>query len=61
MTNTPKTSPATQARTAVIHGEGDRHGLFTESLMASITQAAPDAKERVLAFLEGRAAKVQKT
>jgi uncharacterized protein YdhG (YjbR/CyaY superfamily) len=37
------------------------HGLFTESLMASIAQSAPEAKERVRAFLEGKAAKVQQS
>jgi (methylthio)acryloyl-CoA hydratase len=36
------------------------HGLMTESLIASIAQSAPEAKERVQAFLQGRAAKVQK-
>lgn len=36
------------------------HGLMTESLIASIAQSAPEAKSRVKAFLEGRAAKVQK-
>ncbi|MFP8777340.1 crotonase/enoyl-CoA hydratase family protein [Hydrogenophaga sp. RWCD_12] len=36
------------------------HGLFTEALMASIAQSAPEAKERVRAFLQGKAAKVQK-
>jgi hypothetical protein len=36
------------------------HGLFTEALMASIAQSAPEAKERVRAFLEGKAAKVTK-
>ncbi|MES2950901.1 MAG: crotonase/enoyl-CoA hydratase family protein [Pseudomonadota bacterium] len=36
------------------------HGLMTESLMAAIAQSAPEAKARVRAFLEGRAAKVQK-
>lgn len=36
------------------------HGLFTEALMASIAQAAPEAKARVRAFLEGKAAKVRK-
>ncbi len=35
------------------------HGLLTESLMASIAQSAPEAKERVRAFLDGKAAKVQ--
>lgn len=34
------------------------HGLMTESLIASITQGAPEAKERVNAFLEKRAGKV---
>ena len=34
------------------------HGLLTEALIASITQGAPEAKERVNAFLEKRAAKV---
>ena len=36
------------------------HGFITESLMSSITQAAPEAKARVDAFLKGRAAKVEK-
>ena len=36
------------------------HGLMTESLIASIAQSAPEAKARVRAFLEGKAAKVQK-
>ena len=36
------------------------HGLFTEALMASIAQSAPEAKQRVRAFLEGKAAKVKK-
>lgn len=34
------------------------HGLLTEALMASITQGAPEAKERVNAFLQKRAGKV---
>ncbi|MCB2016905.1 MAG: crotonase/enoyl-CoA hydratase family protein [Hydrogenophaga sp.] len=36
------------------------HGLLTEALMASIAQSAPEAKARVRAFLEGKAAKVKK-
>jgi (methylthio)acryloyl-CoA hydratase len=36
------------------------HGLFTEALMASIAQSAPEAKARVRAFLEGKAAKVKR-
>jgi len=35
------------------------HVFVTESLMSSITQAAPEAKARVEAFLQGRAAKVE--
>lgn len=34
------------------------HGLLTEALMATITQSAPEAKERVNAFLEKRAQKI---
>ncbi|MBS7781171.1 MAG: crotonase/enoyl-CoA hydratase family protein [Comamonas sp.] len=34
------------------------HGLLTEALMATVTQSAPEAKERVAAFLDKRAAKV---
>jgi hypothetical protein len=36
------------------------HGFFTEALMAGIAQSAPEAKERVRAFLEGKADKVRK-
>ncbi|MDO8250495.1 MAG: crotonase/enoyl-CoA hydratase family protein, partial [Rhodoferax sp.] len=35
-------------------------GYMTEAMMAAIAQSAPEAKDRVRAFLEGRAAKVQK-
>jgi (methylthio)acryloyl-CoA hydratase len=35
------------------------HGLFTEALMASIVETAPEAQQRVRDFLEGRAAKVK--
>ena len=35
------------------------HGFFTEALLASIAQSAPEAKARVQDFLEGRAAKVK--
>lgn len=37
---------------------GQENGLFAELLMAGIAQAAPEAKERLRAFLEKRAAKV---
>lgn len=35
-------------------------GFLTEAMMAAIAQSAPEAKDRVRAFLEGRAAKVSK-
>lgn len=35
-------------------------GYLTESLMSAIAQSAPEAKARVQAFLEGKAAKVKK-
>ncbi|MBI2769793.1 MAG: crotonase/enoyl-CoA hydratase family protein [Burkholderiales bacterium] len=37
------------------------HGLMTEALMAAVAQSAPEAKSRVRAFLEGRAAKVHRS
>ena len=37
------------------------HGYLTEALMASIAQSAPEAKSRVRAFLDGKAAKVKKS
>lgn len=36
-------------------------GFLTEALMSAIAQSAPEAKQRVRDFLEGRAAKVQKS
>jgi hypothetical protein len=34
-------------------------GFITESMISAIAQSAPEAKQRVRDFLEGRAAKVQ--
>ncbi len=50
------------AETSAFYGlpEGQR-GLFVESLMAAIAQGDEAAKERVRAFLDGRAAKVRKS
>jgi enoyl-CoA hydratase/carnithine racemase len=36
-------------------------GFLTEAMMAAIAQSAPEAKARVRAFLEGKAAKVRKS
>jgi hypothetical protein len=37
---------------------GHDNGLMMEALMASIAQDAPEAKQRLADFLEGRAKKV---
>ena len=37
------------------------HGYLTEALISSIAQSAPEAKARVRAFLEAKAAQVQKS
>lgn len=59
-TNAPLTNFAlTHAMPRIAEQPAD-HGFFTEALMASIAQAAPEAKTRVRAFLEGKAAKVKK-
>jgi len=50
---------------ALIHGlpriaeQSADHGLFTEALLAGIVQSAPEAKERVRAFLAGTGPKVR--
>ena len=60
-TNAPLTNYALMHALPRIAEQPADHGLFTEALMASIAQAAPQAKARVRAFLEGKAAKVQKS
>ena len=59
-TNAPLTNYALMHALPRIAEQPADHGLFTEALMVSIVQAAPEAKARVRAFLEGKAAKVQK-
>jgi enoyl-CoA hydratase/carnithine racemase len=59
-TNAPLTNYALMHALPRIAEQAADHGFVTESLMSSITQAAPEAKARVDAFLQGRAAKVQK-
>lgn len=59
-TNAPMTNFAILHALPRIAEQPADHGLFTEALMASIAQSAPDAKERVRAFLQGKAAKVTK-
>ncbi len=58
--NAPMTNYAlTHALPRIAEQPADQ-GFMTEALMAAIAQSAPEAKERVRAFLEGRAAKVRK-
>jgi (methylthio)acryloyl-CoA hydratase len=44
-----------------IADQSQSEGLFTESLMAAVAESTPDAKDRLRAFLEGRAGKVVKS
>jgi (methylthio)acryloyl-CoA hydratase len=60
-TNEPLTNYALTHVLPRIAEQPADHGLMTEALMASIAQSAPAAKARVRAFLEGKAAKVQKS
>jgi enoyl-CoA hydratase/carnithine racemase len=59
-TNAPLTNYALIHALPRIAEQPADHGFFTESLIAGIVQSAPEAKERVRDFLEGRAAKVAK-
>ena len=58
--NAPLTNYALMHALPRIAEQSADHGFFTEAMMAAIAQSAPEAKERVKAFLDGRAAKVQK-
>jgi enoyl-CoA hydratase/carnithine racemase len=59
-TNAPLTNYALMHALPRIAEQSADHGFLTESLIAGIAQAAPEAKERVRAFLDGRASKVSK-
>jgi enoyl-CoA hydratase/carnithine racemase len=58
--NAPMTNYALMHALPRIAEQPADQGFMTEALMAAIAQSAPEAKERVRAFLEGRAAKVRK-
>ena len=60
-TNAPLTNYALMHALPRIAEQPADHGFLTEALISSIAQAAPEAKARVKAFLEGKAAKVQKS
>lgn len=59
--NAPLTNYALMHALPRIAEQPSDQGFFTEAMMAAIAQSAPEAKARVNAFLEGRAAKVQKS
>jgi enoyl-CoA hydratase/carnithine racemase len=56
--NAPMSNYAILSVLPLIAEQPMSHGLMTEQLIAAITQGAPEAKERVHAFLEKRAGKV---
>ncbi len=58
--NAPLTNYALMHALPRIAEQSADHGFFTEAMMAAIAQSAPEAKERVQAFLDGKAAKVKK-
>ena len=58
--NAPLTNYALMHALPRIAEQPADHGLFTEALMSSIVQSAPEAKSRVKAFLDGKASKVKK-
>ncbi|MEJ8855737.1 crotonase/enoyl-CoA hydratase family protein [Variovorax robiniae] len=58
--NAPLTNYALMHALPRIAEQPADHGFFTESLIAGIAQASPEAKTRLADFLEGRAAKVSK-
>ncbi len=58
--NAPLTNYALMHALPRIAEQPADQGFFTEALMAAIVQNAPEAKERVRAFLEGRANKVSR-
>ncbi|WP_296445302.1 crotonase/enoyl-CoA hydratase family protein [Rhodoferax sp. UBA5149] len=59
--NAPLTNYALMHALPRIAEQTTDQGLFTESLMAAIAQSAPEAKSRMSAFLDGKAAKVKPT
>ncbi len=58
--NAPLTNYALMHALPRIAEQSADHGFFTEAMMAAIAQSAPEAKARVKAFLDGKAAKVKK-
>ncbi|GAB4551370.1 MAG: crotonase/enoyl-CoA hydratase family protein [Rhizobacter sp.] len=59
--NAPLSNYAVTHALPRIADQSQSEGLFTESLMAAVAESTPDAKDRLRAFLEGRAGKVVKS
>ena len=59
--NTPMTNYALTQVLPRIAEQSTDHGLLTESLVAAIAQSAPEAKQRLADFLQGKAEKVRRT
>ncbi len=57
--NAPLTNYALMHALPRIAEQPADQGFFTEALMAAVAQSAPEAKQRVKAFLDGKAAKVR--
>ncbi len=57
--NAPLTNYALTTALPMISEMSSQQGFFAESLISSIVQSAPEAKERLRDFLEGRAEKVK--
>ncbi len=57
--NAPMTNYALMHALPRICEQSADHGFFTEALMASIVETAPEARARVTEFLEGRGPKVK--
>ena len=61
-TNAPLTNYALMHALPRIAEQPADHGYMTEALISAIAQAAPEAKQRVRDFLEGKAGtRVKKT
>jgi len=58
-TNTPMTNFAVTHALPRIADMSQEHGLLMEAMMSAIVQEAPEAKARLQAFLDKRAAKVE--
>ncbi|MCS6766045.1 MAG: crotonase/enoyl-CoA hydratase family protein [Candidatus Protistobacter heckmanni] len=58
-TNAPMSNYSVMHVLPRIADQGMDQGLMMESLIAAIAQSSPEAKDRLKAFLEGRAAKVR--